>query len=76
MQVMMSSGTLLGWLRHCDFLPHTPDLDFAVPAAAITPAWIQLARNLTYPFLQLVLGQRVPSLHSVLPPFIRMACLS
>lgn len=33
----ISSGTLLGWYRQCDFIPYTSDLDTTMPIWAYTP---------------------------------------
>lgn len=56
---MISHGTLLGWLRHCDFLPHTHDLDFAAPFAYFSEDWLRLVYNLSQPQLALRFGKHV-----------------
>ncbi len=30
--ILLAAGTLLGWYRHCGFIPHTTDIDFMLSA--------------------------------------------
>jgi Mg/Co/Ni transporter MgtE len=33
--VVLAAGTMLGWVRFCDIIEHTNDLDFYVPTGHI-----------------------------------------
>ena len=52
MRVFLARGTLLGWLRQCDFIPHTSDIDFGAFHSDLTPEWLDLMENLTDPFFK------------------------
>ena len=36
--MVLAEGTLIGWYRECNFIPHTNDVDFAYMADEYDPA--------------------------------------
>lgn len=48
----ISSGTLLGWYRQCDFIPYTSDLDTTMPIWMYTPALLKICEKHNFKLLR------------------------
>ncbi|CAJ0604024.1 unnamed protein product [Cylicocyclus nassatus] len=72
----LAGGSLLGWYRECNIIPHTMDVDFAAPINEYRPALLEhLQSNQSELFLKRKLGTLNNSLEFTLLPAGRNAPL-